>query len=558
MLFFIDYSIVITILIIIKTTTPLQNIECSIENDFLGVSNNCAKFMRCSNGRIHEFSCAPGTLFDFKRKLCDFPQNVACFSQLVPLLGGSKAQHVGGNNRSFPFLAAAYAAKFSNGHQYFATRLRKLSLNKIRVHTSLTLSETTLTSTSTKLDNLSTTTLNLFDSNVTKTSFSTMQSLQNISFTPFQTTNKVNANISSDKNERTSLTSTTKLEQTQTIPTTSSKPSNTPKIVTNSTLYNPLSSTSTIQSQVVTNSMLLMIANHKDTNETSSKINVVTISLEKQMIKTMPRSITTKKSLTLVDTNSSTELLSTLKKLNSTTRTKVYMTKNSSSKNAAIKTPIQAKLKANFRLITTTTTTTTTTTKTPLTSKRIQPQKTRLKSSLVKSKLIKSNSTSFRSLTKPSKVSTFSLKTKLNSNRINTKRIVLNKDKSNSKVILVKKNLLSYDRDYSDGGGVKESGGAINVDYQAATNVKKLNFVENPLSKTNRTRHSNYESKKLDVVRLKNKLHEFVNSNETLKDALIREVKSMFYSSGGHRGLAPTLSWQFLLTITSVIYIFML
>jgi hypothetical protein len=546
MLFFIDYSIVITILIIIKTTTPLQNIECSIENDFLGVSNNCAKFMRCSNGRIHEFSCAPGTLFDFKRKLCDFPQNVACFSQLIPLLGGSKAQHVGGNNRSFPFLAAAYAAKFSNGHQYFATRLRKLSLNKIRVHTSLTLLETTLTSTSTKLDNLSTTTLNLFDSNVTKTSFSTMQSLQNISFTPFQTTNIVNANISSDKNERTSLTSTTKLEQTQTIPTTSSKPTNTPKIVTNSTLYNPLTSTSTIKSQVVTNSMLLMIADHKDTNETSSKVNVVTISLEKQMIKTMPRSITTKKSLTLVDTNSSTELLSTLKKLNSTTRTKVYMTKNSSSK--------IAKLKANFRLITTSTTTT----KTPLTSKRIQPQKTRLKSSLVKSKLIKSNSTSFRSLTKPSKVSTFSLKTKLNSNRNNTKRIVLNKDKSNSKVILVKKNLLSYDRDYSD-GGVKESGGAINVDYQAATNVKKLNFVENPLSKTNRTRHSNYESnKKLDVERLKNKLHEFVNSNETLKDALIREVKSMFYSSGGHRGSAPTLSWQFLLTITSVIYIFML
>ena len=63
---------------LIANANELKASTCTQADDYSGVAEECDKFLRCSNGLFFEFRCAPGTLFDFKRKICDFPQNVIC------------------------------------------------------------------------------------------------------------------------------------------------------------------------------------------------------------------------------------------------------------------------------------------------------------------------------------------------------------------------------------------------------------------------------------------------------------------------------------------------
>ncbi|XP_017770765.1 PREDICTED: uncharacterized protein LOC108558378 isoform X2 [Nicrophorus vespilloides] len=41
---------------------------------------DCAKFVKCGNGIAHEMDCPPGTFFDIKTNMCDYPQKVDCFN----------------------------------------------------------------------------------------------------------------------------------------------------------------------------------------------------------------------------------------------------------------------------------------------------------------------------------------------------------------------------------------------------------------------------------------------------------------------------------------------
>lgn len=56
--------------------------ECSSKDDYSGIFGECNKFLRCSNGIYFVFTCAPGTFFDYKRKICDYPQNVECLGPI--------------------------------------------------------------------------------------------------------------------------------------------------------------------------------------------------------------------------------------------------------------------------------------------------------------------------------------------------------------------------------------------------------------------------------------------------------------------------------------------
>jgi hypothetical protein len=68
----------ICVLIIHSVFLKAYTSECAPKDDYSGIADECDKFLRCSNGVFFVFTCAPGTLFDYKRKLCDYPQNVAC------------------------------------------------------------------------------------------------------------------------------------------------------------------------------------------------------------------------------------------------------------------------------------------------------------------------------------------------------------------------------------------------------------------------------------------------------------------------------------------------
>ena len=68
------FVVIIIHSVLIKAYTS----ECTPKDDYSGIAGECDKFLRCSNGVFFVFTCAPGTLFDYKRKLCDYPQNVAC------------------------------------------------------------------------------------------------------------------------------------------------------------------------------------------------------------------------------------------------------------------------------------------------------------------------------------------------------------------------------------------------------------------------------------------------------------------------------------------------
>jgi hypothetical protein len=124
---------------------------CTIESDFAPVKENCAHFYRCSNGIFHEFSCAPGTLFDYKRKLCDYPENVACFASVktglritqTPLL----QQHLDANLRQkLTFLKNSLI--LANAHQY-NKKIMKDKLNNYYKQYSYTPKRTTSTTTTT-------------------------------------------------------------------------------------------------------------------------------------------------------------------------------------------------------------------------------------------------------------------------------------------------------------------------------------------------------------------------------------------------------------------------
>ncbi|CAB3236331.1 unnamed protein product [Arctia plantaginis] len=65
-------------------TTPVQQFlpnGCPADHNIhllLPHEYDCAKYYSCSNGQKTEMSCAPGTLFDFERQICNFPIFVTC------------------------------------------------------------------------------------------------------------------------------------------------------------------------------------------------------------------------------------------------------------------------------------------------------------------------------------------------------------------------------------------------------------------------------------------------------------------------------------------------
>ena len=72
---------VFTCLVMLNNLFATFKSECTPNDDYTGIYGQCDKFLRCSNGVYFLFTCAPGTLFDYKRKLCDYPQNVACLGE---------------------------------------------------------------------------------------------------------------------------------------------------------------------------------------------------------------------------------------------------------------------------------------------------------------------------------------------------------------------------------------------------------------------------------------------------------------------------------------------
>ena len=61
-------------------TNPGLNITCTTNEDYSGLFEDCSKFFRCIQSSFVLFSCAPGTLFDYKRKMCAYPDEVICLS----------------------------------------------------------------------------------------------------------------------------------------------------------------------------------------------------------------------------------------------------------------------------------------------------------------------------------------------------------------------------------------------------------------------------------------------------------------------------------------------
>ncbi|CAG9833034.1 unnamed protein product [Diabrotica balteata] len=41
---------------------------------------DCSKFINCDNGQENKMACAPGTLFDMNKNMCDYPQSTTCFN----------------------------------------------------------------------------------------------------------------------------------------------------------------------------------------------------------------------------------------------------------------------------------------------------------------------------------------------------------------------------------------------------------------------------------------------------------------------------------------------
>lgn len=70
-----------------------QSISCTQSDDFSGIPRDCRKFYRCSNGEFIELECAPGTLFDNIRKICDFPANVKC-AHTSPIITAITKRHL--------------------------------------------------------------------------------------------------------------------------------------------------------------------------------------------------------------------------------------------------------------------------------------------------------------------------------------------------------------------------------------------------------------------------------------------------------------------------------
>ena len=61
-------------------TNPELNMTCTTNEDYSGLFEDCSKFLRCIQSSFIIFSCAPGTLFDYKRKMCVYPDEVICLS----------------------------------------------------------------------------------------------------------------------------------------------------------------------------------------------------------------------------------------------------------------------------------------------------------------------------------------------------------------------------------------------------------------------------------------------------------------------------------------------
>ncbi|XP_057664707.1 uncharacterized protein LOC130899046 [Diorhabda carinulata] len=64
-----------------QTKKPITNTEPVCPNGSVGLHNHptdCKKYLSCASGQTYVMDCAPGTLFNEKTGMCDFPSNVKC------------------------------------------------------------------------------------------------------------------------------------------------------------------------------------------------------------------------------------------------------------------------------------------------------------------------------------------------------------------------------------------------------------------------------------------------------------------------------------------------
>ncbi|CAG9862414.1 unnamed protein product [Phyllotreta striolata] len=72
------------------TSNVLQNLrvvksidQASCPEGFSGIIPDyfdCSKFINCDNGKPNKMDCAPGTLFDMNKNMCDYPDKCTCFN----------------------------------------------------------------------------------------------------------------------------------------------------------------------------------------------------------------------------------------------------------------------------------------------------------------------------------------------------------------------------------------------------------------------------------------------------------------------------------------------
>ena len=119
----------------------LLNKACDAKDDFSPFSGDCSKFLRCDQNRFVQFACNPPTLWDYKRKLCDSPNNVLCYDPTyqVQVWNGNQSYSINAtytfNSSLTPIITSLFPLKGTSGDlltiygQNFGTNQTNLLVN---------------------------------------------------------------------------------------------------------------------------------------------------------------------------------------------------------------------------------------------------------------------------------------------------------------------------------------------------------------------------------------------------------------------------------------------